>query len=138
MKLEIEVNVADYAADKAGLQEYLRKEAILFADRKITAGKAVHELGMLNTRLVSPRATRLPQNQLRQRSPRRKLAHPGPHQDVGPAVKGTVSISLHRFILPRRRAARREGSYAYVNLRHRARFESTRHRVQLVAQHLPA
>jgi hypothetical protein len=29
MKLEIEVNVADDAADKVELQEYLRKEAIL-------------------------------------------------------------------------------------------------------------
>ena len=48
MKLEIEVNVADDAADKVELQEYLRKEAILalFADRKITAGKAAHELGL--------------------------------------------------------------------------------------------
>jgi len=48
MKLEIEVNVADDAADKAGLQEYLRKEAILalFADRRIPAGKAAHELGL--------------------------------------------------------------------------------------------
>ena len=48
MKLEIEVNVADDAADNAGLQEHLRKEAILalFSDRRITAGKAVHELGL--------------------------------------------------------------------------------------------
>lgn len=48
MKLEIEVNVADDAADKVELQEHLRKEAILalFADRKITAGKAAHELGL--------------------------------------------------------------------------------------------
>ena len=48
MKLEVEVNVADDAADKAELQEHLRKEAILalFADRKITAGKAAHELGL--------------------------------------------------------------------------------------------
>ena len=48
MKLEIEINVADGATDKVELQEYLRKEAILalFADRKITAGKAAHELGM--------------------------------------------------------------------------------------------
>lgn len=48
MKLEIEVNVADDAADKAGLQEHLRKEAILalFADRRIPAGKAAHELGL--------------------------------------------------------------------------------------------
>ena len=48
MKLEIEVNVADDAADKAGLQEYLRKEAILalFADRRIPAGKAAQELGL--------------------------------------------------------------------------------------------
>ena len=39
MKLEIELNVADDAADKIELQEYLRKEAILslFADRKIPA-----------------------------------------------------------------------------------------------------
>jgi predicted HTH domain antitoxin len=46
MKLEIEVNVADDAADKASLQEHLRKEAILalFADRRIPAGKAAHEL----------------------------------------------------------------------------------------------
>jgi predicted HTH domain antitoxin len=48
MRLEIEVNVADDAADKAGLQEHLRKEAILalFADRRIPAGKAAHELGL--------------------------------------------------------------------------------------------
>ena len=48
MKLEIEINVADGATDKVELQEHLRKEAILalFADRKITAGKAAHELGM--------------------------------------------------------------------------------------------
>jgi predicted HTH domain antitoxin len=48
MKLEIEVNVADDAADKVGLQEHLRKEAILalFADRKIAAGKAARELGL--------------------------------------------------------------------------------------------
>jgi predicted HTH domain antitoxin len=48
MKLEIEVNVADGAADKVELQEYLRKEAILalFADRRITAGKAAQELGL--------------------------------------------------------------------------------------------
>jgi predicted HTH domain antitoxin len=40
MKLEIEGNV--------GLAEHLRKEAILalFADRKITAGKAACELGL--------------------------------------------------------------------------------------------
>ena len=48
MKLEIEVNVADDAADKAGLEAHLRKEAILalFADRRIPAGKAAHELGL--------------------------------------------------------------------------------------------
>jgi predicted HTH domain antitoxin len=48
MKLMIELNVADDAADKIELQEYLRKEAILslFADRKITAGKAARELGL--------------------------------------------------------------------------------------------
>src|ERR1022692_511440 len=48
MKLEIQVNVADDAADKVELAEHLRKEAILalFADRKITAGKAAHELGL--------------------------------------------------------------------------------------------
>jgi predicted HTH domain antitoxin len=48
MKLEIEINVADDAADKVELQEHLRKEAILalFADRKITAGKAARELDM--------------------------------------------------------------------------------------------
>jgi predicted HTH domain antitoxin len=48
MKLEIEVNVADDAADKAGLQEHLRKEAILalFSDRRIPAGKAARELGL--------------------------------------------------------------------------------------------
>jgi predicted HTH domain antitoxin len=48
MELEIEVNVADDAADKASLQEHLRKEAILslLADRKIPAGKAAHELGL--------------------------------------------------------------------------------------------
>jgi predicted HTH domain antitoxin len=33
---------------KAGLQEHLREEAILalFADRKVPAGKAAHELGI--------------------------------------------------------------------------------------------
>ena len=48
MKLEIEVNIADDAADKARLQEYLRKEAILalFADRRIPAGKAAEGLGL--------------------------------------------------------------------------------------------
>jgi predicted HTH domain antitoxin len=48
MKLEIEVNVADDAADKVELQEHLRREAILslFAARRITAGKAVQELGL--------------------------------------------------------------------------------------------
>jgi predicted HTH domain antitoxin len=48
MKLEIEVNDAADAADKAELQEYLRKEAILalFADRRIPAGKAARELGL--------------------------------------------------------------------------------------------
>jgi len=48
MKLEIEVNVPDDVADKAGLQEHLRKEAVLalFADRKIPAGKAADELGL--------------------------------------------------------------------------------------------
>jgi predicted HTH domain antitoxin len=48
MKLEIELNVADDAADKVELQEHLRKEAILslFAARKITAGKAARELGL--------------------------------------------------------------------------------------------
>jgi predicted HTH domain antitoxin len=48
MKLEIEVNVADDAADKASLQERLRKEAILaiFSDRRIPAGKAAHDLGL--------------------------------------------------------------------------------------------
>jgi len=48
MKLEIEINIADDAADKAGLQEHLRREAILalFADRRIPAGKAAHELGL--------------------------------------------------------------------------------------------
>lgn len=48
MKLEIEVDVAEDAADKSRLQEHLRKEAILvlFADRKIPAGKAAQELGM--------------------------------------------------------------------------------------------
>ena len=48
MRLEIQVNVADDAADKVELAEHLRKEAILalFADRKITAGKAAHELGL--------------------------------------------------------------------------------------------
>ena len=48
MKLEIEVNVDDDAADKAGLQELLRKEAILalFGNRRIPAGKAAHELGL--------------------------------------------------------------------------------------------
>jgi len=48
MKLEIEVNVDDNAADKAELQEHLRREAILslFAARRITAGKAAQELGL--------------------------------------------------------------------------------------------
>jgi len=48
MKLEIQVDVADDAADKVELAEYLRKEAILalFADRKIAAGKAASELGL--------------------------------------------------------------------------------------------
>lgn len=48
MKLEIEVNVADDAVDKTGLQEHLRKEAILalFADRKIPAAQATHDLGL--------------------------------------------------------------------------------------------
>ena len=48
MKLEIQVNVADDAADKIELQEHLRKEAILalFAGRKIPAGKAAQELGL--------------------------------------------------------------------------------------------
>lgn len=48
MKLEIEINVADDAADKEGLREYLRREAILalFADRRIPAGKAAQELGL--------------------------------------------------------------------------------------------
>jgi len=48
IKLEIEVNLADDAADKVEYQEHLRKKAILalFADRKITAGKAAHELGL--------------------------------------------------------------------------------------------
>ena len=48
MKLEIEVNIDDDAADKASLQEHLRKEAILalFGDRRIPAGKAAHELGL--------------------------------------------------------------------------------------------
>ena len=48
MKLEIQVNVADDAADKIELQEHLRKEAILalFAGRKIAAGKAARELGL--------------------------------------------------------------------------------------------
>jgi predicted HTH domain antitoxin len=48
MKLEIEANVADDAADKVERQEHLRKEVILalFADRRVTAGKAAHELGL--------------------------------------------------------------------------------------------
>ncbi len=48
MKLEIEVDVAAAAADKAELQERLRKEAILalFADRKMPAGKAAQQLGL--------------------------------------------------------------------------------------------
>jgi len=48
MKLEIEVNVADDAANKVELEEHLRREAILalFADRRITAGKAAQELGL--------------------------------------------------------------------------------------------
>ena len=48
MKLEIEANVDDDAADKVKLREHLRKEAILvlFADRKITAGKVARELGL--------------------------------------------------------------------------------------------
>src|ERR1035441_199472 len=50
MRLEIQVNVADDAADKVELAEHLRKEAILalFADRKITAGKAAGELGLVH------------------------------------------------------------------------------------------
>ena len=48
MKLEIEVNIADNPAVRAGLQEHLRKEAVLalFADRQIPAGKAAQELGL--------------------------------------------------------------------------------------------
>jgi len=48
MKLEIEVNVADDAADNAALQEHLRREAILalFSARRIPAGKAARELGL--------------------------------------------------------------------------------------------
>ena len=48
MKLEIEVNVADDAADEVALQKHLRKEAILalFADRRVPAGNAAHELGL--------------------------------------------------------------------------------------------
>lgn len=48
MKLEIELRVAEDVVDKVRLQEHLRKEAILalFADRKIPAGKAAHELGL--------------------------------------------------------------------------------------------
>ena len=48
MKLEIELDVADDAAEKARLEDHLRKEAIftLFADRKIPAGKAARELGL--------------------------------------------------------------------------------------------
>ena len=54
MKLEIEVNVADDAADKAELQEHLRKEATLalFADRRIPTGKAAHELGLARIRFM--------------------------------------------------------------------------------------
>ena len=48
MKLEIEVNVADDAVDKTEIREHLRKEAILalFADRKIPAAQATHDLGL--------------------------------------------------------------------------------------------
>jgi len=48
VKLEIELNIAADAAVMAGLQEHLRKEAILalFAGRKIPAGKAAQELGL--------------------------------------------------------------------------------------------
>jgi predicted HTH domain antitoxin len=48
MKLEIEINVADDAADNAALQEHLRREAILgrFSERRIPAGKAAHELDL--------------------------------------------------------------------------------------------
>ena len=48
MKLEIEVDIADNAAVRVGLQERLRREAIfaLFADRQIPAGKAARELGL--------------------------------------------------------------------------------------------
>lgn len=48
MKLEIELNVADDAADKVALQEHLRREAILslFAAHRITAGKAAGELAL--------------------------------------------------------------------------------------------
>jgi hypothetical protein len=55
MRLEIEVNVDDDAADKAALQEHLRKEAILalFADRRIPVGKAAHELGLSHQNLTT-------------------------------------------------------------------------------------
>ncbi len=48
MKLEIEVNVAGDAADKARLQAQLHKEAILalFAERRIPAGQAAEDLGL--------------------------------------------------------------------------------------------
>ena len=56
MKLEIEVNVADDAADKVELQEHLRKEAILalFADRdrKSVVGKSVDLGGRSEERRV--------------------------------------------------------------------------------------
>src|SRR5436190_19644090 len=54
MKLEIELNIADDAADKFELQERLRKEAILtlFADRKIPAGTAARELGLDRVRFM--------------------------------------------------------------------------------------
>ena len=48
MKLEVEINVAEGTVDKHELEERVRKEAILalFADRKIPAGQAAHELGL--------------------------------------------------------------------------------------------
>ena len=48
MKFQIELDVAEGSVDKEKLEEHLRKEAILelFAERKIPAGRAAHELGL--------------------------------------------------------------------------------------------
>jgi len=48
VKLQIELDVAEDSVDKRQLEEHLRKEAILvlFAERKIPAGRASSELGL--------------------------------------------------------------------------------------------